>query len=106
MPFQHILSAEMFGSYKPNPSVYLGAAAKLGLQPGECGMVAAHLEDLEGARECGFGTTVYVERRGEERAGHLRGREGLVDVWVTEGEGGFLEAARKLWVWMKEKEEE
>jgi 2-haloacid dehalogenase len=100
MPFQHILSAEMFDSYKPNPRVYLGAAEKLGFEPGECAMVAAHLEDLAGARECGF-KTVYVERKEEERAGHLREREGLVDVWVTEGEEGFVEAARKLGVWME-----
>jgi 2-haloacid dehalogenase len=101
MPFQHILSAEMFDSYKPNPKVYLGAAEKLGFEPGECAMVAAHLEDLAAAKECGF-RTVYVERKEEERAGHLREREGLVDVWVREEEEGFVEAARKLGVWMKE----
>jgi len=95
MPFQHILSAEMFDSYKPNPRVYLGAAAKLGFEPGECAMVAAHLEDLAAAKECGF-KTVYVERREEERAGHW----GLVDVWVREEEEGFVEAARKLGSWM------
>lgn len=99
MPFQHILSAEMFDSYKPNPRVYLGAAEKLGFEPGDCAMVAAHLEDLAAAKECGF-KTVYVERREEERSGHLREREGLVDVWVTEGEEGFVEAARRLGSWM------
>jgi 2-haloacid dehalogenase len=99
MPFQHILSAEMFDSYKPNPRVYLGAAAKLGFEPEECAMVAAHLEDLLAARECGF-KTVYVERKDEERSGHLREREGLVDVWVSVGEEGFVEAARKLRGWM------
>ena len=64
MPFQHILSAEMFDSYKPNPRVYLGAAEKLGFEPGDCAMVAAHLEVLAAAKECGF-KTVYVERREE-----------------------------------------
>ncbi|KAM0717931.1 hypothetical protein Q7P37_006263 [Cladosporium fusiforme] len=95
MPFQHILSAEMFNSYKPNPAVYLGAADKLGLEPGECGMVAAHLGDLEAAQKCGL-ATVYVERPQEEREGHLREKEGLVDVWVGMQEGGFVEAARRL----------
>lgn len=95
MSFRHILSAEMFGSYKPNPAVYLGAAEKLGLKPEECGMVAAHLGDLEGARKCGF-KTVYVERPQEERDVQLREKEGLVDVWVGMKEDGFVEAARKL----------
>lgn len=95
MPFQHILSAEMFNSYKPNPAVYLGAAEKLGLKPEECGMVAAHLGDLEAAQKCGF-CTVYVERPMEEREGHLREKDGLVDVWVGMQEDGFVEAARRL----------
>lgn len=66
-------------------------------------MVAAHLEDLAAARECGM-RTVYVERVGEERRPELGAREGLVDVWVGvgEGEGGFLEAARKLAGWVGE----
>lgn len=95
MPFQHVLSAEMFNSYKPNPAVYLGAAEKLGLKPEECGMVAAHLGDLEAAQKCGFGT-VYVERPEEEREEHLREKEGLVDVWVEMDGEGFVEVARKL----------
>lgn len=95
LPFTHILSAEMFSSYKPNPAVYLGAADKLGLKPEECGMVAAHLGDLEAAQKCGF-RTVYVERKDEERDEVLRGKEGLVDVWVREGEEGFVEVARRL----------
>lgn len=85
----------MFNSYKPNPAVYLGAAEKLGLKPEECGMVAAHLGDLEAAQKCGFGT-VYVERPQEERGEHLREKEGLVDVWVEMDGEGFVEVARKL----------
>jgi 2-haloacid dehalogenase len=95
MPFQHVLSAEMFNSYKPNPAVYLGAAERLGLKPEQCGMVAAHLGDLEGAQKCGF-ATIYVERPEEEREGHLREKEGLVDVWVDMKGDGFVEVADKL----------
>jgi 2-haloacid dehalogenase len=95
MPFKHVLSAEMFNSYKPNPAVYLGAAEKLGLKPEECGMVAAHLGDLEGAQKCGF-ATVYVERPEEERDEQLREKEGLVDVWVEMEEDGFVVVAEKL----------
>jgi 2-haloacid dehalogenase len=97
MPFEHVLSAEMFNSYKPNPAVYLGAAEKLGLKPEECGMVAAHLGDLEGAQKCGF-ATIYVERPQEERENHLREKEGLVDVWVKMDGNGFVELAEKLGV--------
>ena len=95
MPFQHVLSAEMFNSYKPNPAVYLGAAERLGLKPEQCGMVAAHLGDLEGAQKCGF-ATIYVERPEEEREEHLRTKEGLVDVWVEMDGNGFVEVAEKL----------
>ncbi|KAK5168727.1 uncharacterized protein LTR77_006036 [Saxophila tyrrhenica] len=94
MPFTHIYSAEMWRSYKPDPKVYLGAAEKMGVKPDECVLVAAHLDDLKAARGCGFGT-VYVERPREERRPELRG-EGLPDVWVGEGEEGFVEVARRL----------
>jgi 2-haloacid dehalogenase len=46
--FQKFLSSEDFQAYKPHPSVYLGAAKRLGLEPNECCMVAAHLRDLDG----------------------------------------------------------
>lgn len=95
MPFRHILSAEMFNSYKPNPAVYLGAAEKLGFKPEECAMVAAHLGDLEAAQKCGF-KTIYVERPEEERDGELREKEGLVDVWVATEEEGFVTVAKRL----------
>ncbi|PPJ50002.1 hypothetical protein CBER1_04752 [Cercospora berteroae] len=94
MPFTHIYSAEMFQSYKPSPKVYLGAADKMGLQPAECMMVAAHLDDLKYAKQTGF-RTLYVERSQEERLPELLD-EGIPDVWVKLEEEGFVEAARKL----------
>jgi len=85
--------------YKPNPKVYLGAAKSLGLQPEECGMVAAHLNDLDGARKCGF-RTIYVERAREEAWDEDKVAQtkeaGWVDVWVTEDEHGFVTVAEKL----------
>ena len=95
MPFTHIYSAEMFQSYKPSPKVYLGAAEKMGIKPEECCLVAAHLDDLKAAKSNGF-STVYVERPLEERNLAQREESGIVDVWVKEGEEGFVEAARKL----------
>ncbi|EMF12938.1 haloacid dehalogenase, type II [Sphaerulina musiva SO2202] len=94
MPFTHIYSAEMFQSYKPSPKVYLGAAKKMGLQPAECMMVAAHLDDLKHAKQNGF-RTLYVERSQEERHPELL-KENIPDVVVQLDEEGFVEAARKL----------
>ena len=94
MPFTDVYSAEMFQSYKPSPKVYLGAAEKMGLKPEECGLVAAHLDDLKAAKSNGF-KTVYVERAREERYPELRD-EGIPDVWVKESEDGFVMAAERL----------
>jgi 2-haloacid dehalogenase len=101
LPYTHILSAEHFGAYKPNPRVYLGAAEKLGLHSGECAMVAAHLGDLEAARKCGM-QTIYIERKEEEGWDAAKANEakeqGWVDMWVNVDEPGFLEVARRFGV--------
>lgn len=100
IPFTHLLSAEQFGTYKPAPEVYLGAAARLSLEPAQCAMVAAHLNDLQAAKKCGF-MTVYVEREGEEDWGvedvERARRERWVDVWVRMGEGGFVGVVDRVW---------
>lgn len=99
LPFTDLLSAETFGAYKPHPRVYLGAAKALGLEPGECAMVAAHLRDIKAARECGF-RTIYVERKDEEDVSEEQiermKRDGSVDIWVTLEQEGFIEVARQL----------
>ena len=59
-----ILSSELAGHYKPDPEVYLTAAALLGLQPDQVMMVAAHNEDLRAARAVGF-RTAFVYRTEE-----------------------------------------
>lgn len=99
LDWTHVMSSEMFKSYKPNPKVYLGAAERLGLKPGECGMVAAHMSDLDAARHCGF-KTLYIERSQEEawdadKIAKVKA-EGWVNVWVEESQDGFLSAAKKL----------
>ncbi|KAI1876207.1 uncharacterized protein JN550_001703 [Neoarthrinium moseri] len=95
--FQHLISSADFGAYKPHPKTYLGAAAKLGLRPDECALVAAHLGDLQAAKSHGFGA-IYVERSREEAFSPQEVEEarGWVDLWVAEGEGGFVEVARRL----------
>jgi 2-haloacid dehalogenase len=97
--FQHLISAEDFGAYKPSPETYLGACEKLGLQPREVGMVAAHLADLKAARDCGL-RTVFVERPGEEdqpkeSAPYLLAKQ-WVDIWISQNEEGLLQVARRL----------
>ena len=44
LPWDAILGAEIARAYKPDPRVYLGSVAALGLEPGEAMMVAAHGE--------------------------------------------------------------
>jgi len=101
LPYKHIISAEDFGAYKPHPSVYLGAAKKLGLEPGECALVAAHLGDLKAARGCGY-QTIYIDRLKEEAWSEqdvAKARaEGWVDMWIDLDEGavGFLEIAKRF----------
>jgi 2-haloacid dehalogenase len=64
LPWDTVLSAELFRHYKPDPEVYLGAAELLGLAPDQVLMVAAHLDDLVAARGCGL-RTAYVHRPDE-----------------------------------------
>ncbi|WP_315737831.1 MULTISPECIES: haloacid dehalogenase type II [unclassified Bradyrhizobium] len=61
LPWDLVLSAELFAHYKPDPETYLGAARLLGLSPGEVMMVAAHNNDLEAAQRYGL-KTAFVAR--------------------------------------------
>ena len=61
LPWDAVLSAELFGHYKPDPEVYLGAARLLDLQPHEVMLVACHPADLRAAAACGL-RTAYVPR--------------------------------------------
>ena len=78
LPWDTVLSAELFQHYKPDPEVYLGAARLLGLQPAQLMMVAAHPSDLRAAAACGL-RTAYVPRPLE------RGPGGPMEPWA-EGE--------------------
>jgi 2-haloacid dehalogenase len=64
LPWDAVLSAELFGHYKPDPEVYDGAARLLGLAPERVLMVAAHTDDLAAARGRGL-RTAYVHRPDE-----------------------------------------
>jgi 2-haloacid dehalogenase len=61
LPWDCVLSAEVFRAYKPDPATYLGVARVFDLPPQRVMLVAAHHDDLKGARACGL-HTAYVER--------------------------------------------
>ncbi len=61
LPWDCVISAELFQHYKPDPEVYLGCAHLLGIAPGELMMVACHPSDLRAARDNGL-RTAYVRR--------------------------------------------
>jgi 2-haloacid dehalogenase len=61
LPWDCVLSAEVFRAYKPDPAAYLGVAQVFDLQPHQVMLCAAHHDDLVGARACGL-RTAYIER--------------------------------------------
>ena len=61
LPWDCVLSAEVFRAYKPDPATYLGVAQTFDVQPQQVMLCAAHHDDLEGARACGL-RTAYIER--------------------------------------------
>ena len=64
LPWDVILSSDLFRQYKPDPSVYRGAATLLDTAPGNIMLVAAHNYDLAAARSHGF-RTAFVARSTE-----------------------------------------
>jgi 2-haloacid dehalogenase len=56
-----VLSAQLAGSYKPDPKVYLTALDLLDCRPQEAGMVAAHPSDLRAAAAVGL-RPIFVRR--------------------------------------------
>lgn len=71
LPWDCILSAEVFRAYKPDPATYLGVADTFDVPPAGVMLVAAHQDDLAAARHCGL-ATAYIERPLEFGAGHVK----------------------------------
>ena len=71
LPWDLILSAEVFRAYKPDPAAYLGVAQVFDVCPDAVMLVAAHHDDLAAARACGL-ATAYVERPLEFGAAHVK----------------------------------
>ena len=55
-PWDMIFASDMFGHYKPDREMYLGACRLLGLTPAEVMLAAAHNDDLAAARALGLRT--------------------------------------------------
>lgn len=64
LPWDLILSAEVFHHYKPDPETYLGVADIFELQPDQVMLVAAHEDDLDAAKACGL-QTAFIRREHE-----------------------------------------
>ncbi|MEZ5664878.1 MAG: haloacid dehalogenase type II [Burkholderiaceae bacterium] len=68
LPWDCVLSAEVFRAYKPDPRTYLGVAEVFDVAPSNVVLVAAHQDDLAAARRCGL-RAAYIERPLEFGAG-------------------------------------
>ena len=93
LPWDCIISAELFHHYKPDPETYLGCADLLGVEPHELMLAACHPEDLRAARQHGL-RTAYVERPHENgaKAWLPRVEEGEFDFVATD----IADLARQL----------
>ena len=61
LPWDLVLSAEVFRHYKPDPETYLGVAETFDVHPEQVMLVAAHKDDLVAAQACGL-QTAFIER--------------------------------------------
>ncbi|KUH94408.1 haloacid dehalogenase type II [Mycobacterium sp. IS-3022] len=94
LPWDCVISAELFRHYKPDPEAYLDCAELLDVAPGELMLVAAHASDLRGAKRAGL-MTAWVDRPleyGEGRRRPPKIADGEFDVMATD----FHDLATKL----------
>jgi 2-haloacid dehalogenase len=93
LPWDCVISAELFRHYKPDREAYLGCADLLDVAPAELMLVAAHPSDLRAARDAGL-MTGYVARPLEYGPGRERRpvEEGEFDVVAAD----FLNLADRL----------
>src|SRR5919109_4339712 len=62
--FEQVISADEIHCFKPSPDVYHLAARRLGVEPGQMRLVAAHDWDVTGALRAGC-AAVFVSRPGQ-----------------------------------------
>ncbi len=93
LPWDCVISSEMFRHYKPDQEAYLGCADLLDIEPGQLMLVAAHPSDLRAARDAGL-MTAYVSRPLERGPGRRPPRvaDGEFDLAADD----FIDLAAKL----------
>ena len=94
LPWDLILSAEVFRHYKPDPETYLGVAATFDVKPEEVMLVAAHKDDLVAAHALGL-QTAFIERPTEFGPTHLR-EDMHREEWVDYHASDFKDLAKQL----------
>jgi len=94
LPWDLILSAEVFRHYKPDPETYLGVCQIFDLKPEQVMLVAAHKDDLQAAHACGL-QTAFVERPLEFGPKHTRTDLGK-EPWIGIHAKDFNDLARQL----------
>jgi 2-haloacid dehalogenase len=93
LPFDCVVSAELFQAYKPDPRVYRGAADLLDVAPDQIVLVAAHGQDIDGAAAAGL-RTAFLERPREK--GPHGEADRAADVNSDWTASSFLELADRL----------
>jgi 2-haloacid dehalogenase len=91
LPWDCVISAELFHHYKPDREAYVGCADLLGVAPDELMLVAAHPSDLKAARAAGL-RTAYVDRPLEHGPGREPHTTSEFEVTATD----FIDLAGKL----------
>jgi 2-haloacid dehalogenase len=84
LPWDVILGSDISRAYKPTPDAYQKPAALLGLDPDEVMLVAAHNNDLRGARGAGLATAFVA--RPTEYGPHQANDLVAADDWDLTGE--------------------
>ena len=93
LPWDLILSAEVFRHYKPDPETYLGVADIFDVQPQEVMLVATHTNDLKAAKSYGL-KTAYVHRSLEFGANQLKPMPDVSDFDLSATD--LIDLAKKL----------
>ena len=93
LPWDCVISAELFRHYKPDREAYLGCADLLDVAAGELMLVAAHPSDLRAARDAGL-MTAYVARPLENGPGGRSPQVEASEFDVTASD--FPDLARQL----------
>jgi 2-haloacid dehalogenase len=91
LPWDCVISAELFHHYKPDPEAYLGCAELLGVSPDQLMLVAAHPGDLSAARAAGLRTAFVARPLEHGPQAHLTEPDGF-DVTATD----FVDLAEQL----------